>query len=240
MNTTFLKFGAQASMALLWASEAFAADSEEFIGKDSSAPDYIVEDGAVHAVDKRGEAAIHVGEHAGEHVDVAHHASSGLPQMDPTWFPSQIFWLAVTFLCLYVILSRKILPEISGTLEARRMQIQEDLDSAQSLKEEAEDVHQAYDEILDGARKKASELFERAEEDIKTTTNKKLDELRERANKENTETEKQIEKAKTDAMADMYAVAAEIASLAAEKIVGISTDIDQAKSLVKNIDKKAA
>ncbi len=240
MNTFFLKFGAQASLALLWAGEAFAADSSDYVGKNSAAPDYIVKDGAVHAVDKHGETAAQAGEHAAEHVEAAHHATPGLPQMDPTWFPSQIFWLAVTFLCLYVIFSRKILPEISSTLETRRVQIQEDLDNAQSLKEEAEEVHQAYDEILDGARKKASDLFAKADDDIKTATNKKLDAFRERAATENTETENLIEKSKDEAMTDMHAVAAEIASLAAKKIVGISTNIDQAKSLVKNIDKKAA
>ena len=240
MNALFIKLGAQASLVVLSVGKAFAADSSEYVGKDSNAPDYIVKDGAVHPVDAHGEALAHGAEHVDEHTGAAHHASSGLPQMDPTWFPSQIFWLGLTFLCLYVIFSRKILPEISGTLETRRVQIQEDLDSAQRLKDEAEEVHLAYEEILDGARKKASELFLKTEENIKEKTNKKLEEFREYAASENAETEAMIEKSKAKAMTDMHSIAAEVAALAAKKIVGVSTDLDQAKSLVKNIDKKAA
>lgn len=241
MNAAFLKFSVKASLALFWVSEAFAADSEDYVGKGSAAPEYEVDKASgLHPVEAHGEAASHAMDHAGEQLDAAHHASAGLPQMDPTWFPSQIFWLAVTFLCLYVIFSRKILPEISSTLEARREQIQGDLDSAQGLKDQAENVHQAYDKILGEARKDASELFVKTDEEIKALTHKKLEAFRARAAKENARIEKQIEESKTNAMTDMHAVAAEIASLAAEKIVGISTDLDQAKSLVKNIDKKAA
>lgn len=175
-----------------------------------------------------------------EYVEGAKKAKAGLPQMDPTWFPSQVFWLAVTFFCLYVIFSRKILPEISATLETRREQIEGDLENAQELKEEAEKVQQAYEEILDEARKKSSDAFKKADESIKKKTNEKLEKFRERAADENAKTEKLIEDAKKAAMDDMESTAAEVASVAAEKIVGISTDINKAKDLVKNIGKKAA
>lgn len=230
MHKLSLILSVKALAVLFWAKEAFAADSSEYIGSGSKAPEYNLGD--------------HAGEHdladAAAHANEGHHESAGLPQMDPTWFPSQIFWLALTFTCLYIIFSRKILPEISSTLETRREQIQGDLDHARELKEEAEKVHAAYEEILDEARKKSADIFAETEENIKNKANKQLDDFREKTSKKTSETEAMIEAAKNDAMSDMHSIAAEIASVAAEKIVGISTDIDQAKSLVKNIDRKAA
>ena len=235
MKNAFLKFGVKASLLVYgivsWTEEAFAVDSEDYIGAGSSAPEY--------GGDSDHDAA-YAAEHAGEYADGAHKATSGLPQMDTTWFPSQVFWLAVTFFCLYVIFSRKVLPEISVTLENRRTQIEGDLENAQELKEEAEKVHQAYEEILDEARKKSSDAFKKVDESIKKKSNEKLEKFRERAADENAKTEKLINDAKNAAMEDMESTAAEVASVAAEKIVGISTDINKAKDLVKNIGKKAA
>ena len=238
MQSTLLKLSVKASLVFSAvfsvATEAFAADSSEYIGRGSDAPEY------------KGLNTDPIGEHhdaAHDAADAYHGAekSAGLPQMDPTWFPSQIFWLAVTFFCLYVIFSRKILPEISSTLEMRREQIQSDLDSAQELKEEAESVHAAYESNLDEARKKSTAMFSDAEEEsIKTKAEKKLNAFREKTQKEIAETEAEITAAKDAAMGDMHNIAAEIASVAAEKIVGVSTDMKQAKSHVKNIDKKAA
>ncbi len=238
MNTTFLKYSVKASLLFFVAAEAFAADSEDYVGSGSAAPEYEVHESG--KLVEKGAAGEHGAERAVDQADAAHQATSGLPQMDPTWFPSQIFWLAVTFLCLYIMFARKILPEISSTLETRREQIEGDLETAQEMKDQAEKVHEAYDEILDTARKKASDLFVKADENIKKKTNQKLDEFRERSAEENADTEKLIEDAKKAVMGDMHSIAAEIASVAAEKIVGISTDLDQAKNLVKSIDRKAA
>lgn len=169
-----------------------------------------------------------------------HAATSGLPQMDPTWFPSQIFWLAVTFVCLYVVFSRKILPDLSRTIDNRRNQIQGDLDSAQKLKEEADAVQRAYEAELNEARQKCTQMFQEAEEAIKKKTAKKMDGFTLRAEKETRETEEAIEAAKKDAIGEMNTIAAEIASLAAQKIIGLEPDIDQAKTVIKKLGLKAA
>ena len=176
------------------------------------------------------------------HASKAHHDSGGggLPQLDPTWYPSQIFWLTLIFVSLYVIFSRKILPALSKTLENRRTHIQGDLDMAEDNRKKAETVHKAYEEILEEARVKASDLFVGAEKNIKNQTSQKLESVRHKATQQTQDMEFRIEKAMKAAMEDMNTIAAEIASKAAEKIVGISTDLDQAKTVVQNISKKAA
>ncbi|MCB9983959.1 MAG: hypothetical protein H6861_09890 [Rhodospirillales bacterium] len=222
----------------------FAADSEDFIGSHSSAPEYEVDKkGQLHPVEDEsaqvhedGQAA-HADEHAG---DEHHEVQGGLPQLNFSTYPTQIFWLFIAFIVLYFIFSKKTLPEISSTLEDRREHVEGDIDSAARLKEEAEDVHAAYDEILSEARKRASDEFANIEESIKASTNKKLSAFKSKAAKKTEATEQGLNEAKKKAIEDMHSVAAEVASAAAEKIVGISTDIDQAKTLVKNIDRKAA
>ena len=240
MKSTLLKYSVKASLVfsavLVTVSEAFAADTQGYKGLNT---EHQLDGNEVFEMDVVDGEAL-VGGHVGDATHAGKHASSGLPQMDPTWFPSQIFWLAVTFLCLYIIFSRKILPEISGTLEMRREQIESDLNSAQELKEEAETVHAAYESNLDEARKKSTALFNEAEENIKTKADKKLQSFREKTQNQIAATEAEIAKAKDAAMGEMHNIAAEIASVAAEKIVGVSTDMKQAKSLVKNLDKKAA
>ena len=95
----------------------------------------------------------------------AHQA--GLPQLDPTWFPSQIFWMSITFVFLYAMFSQAILPAIATTLESRREQIESDLDAARSLKEEAEQIMQEYDTAIAQARQKALEIYEATQAEIK-------------------------------------------------------------------------
>lgn len=216
-----------------------AADSENYIGQGSNAPAYEVKQG------EHGTMLEHLEKDAEAYDEAIHHGEKypevqGLPQLDFTTYPSQIFWLFVAFTILYFIFSKKTLPEISSTIENRREQVEGDMDSATSLKEEAEEVQAAYENILAEARQKAAAEFGKAEDKIKKATQKKLDAFKDKADEQTADTEKTVEQAKKDAIGDMHSIAAEVASIAAEKIVGISTDIDQAKTLVKNIDRKAA
>lgn len=168
------------------------------------------------------------------------HAKAGLPQMDPTWFASQIFWLLLTFGFLYAAFSKKILPVISSTLESRRNRIQEDLDFASRLREEAEQTHKEYDALLSDARTRANMLFTHLDDDLKATAADKSKALQEKARIQIEATEGHLENIKNQSMAEMHSVAAEIASMAANKIIGVTPDIDHAKMLIKNIGKKAA
>ncbi|GJL84741.1 MAG: hypothetical protein DHS20C02_05160 [Micavibrio sp.] len=171
------------------------------------------------------------------HHAAEEHAKGGLPQFDPTFFPTQIFWLAVIFGVMYIFFARKTLPEISSVLENRRDHIQSDLDTAEKLREEAEEAHRAYDEALDKARTEASDLFADVEKKVKDKSSKDFQAFYERSSKEIKAAEAEIEKAKADAFEEMSTIAAEIASQAAEKIVGISTDINQAKTVIESLHK---
>lgn len=162
---------------------------------------------------------------------------AGLPQLDPTWFPSQLFWLAITVAVLYFVFSKRVLPELSSIIENRRTHIQNDLDNAQRLKHEAEEVQTAYETILEEARQKSTAIFVENEESMKEKIATEYQSFQDRAAKENDVFERRIEKAKQEAMEEMNTIAAEIAASAAEKIVGVSTDMKKAQDAVKTVSK---
>lgn len=169
----------------------------------------------------------------------AHEASSGLPQLDPSSFASQTFWLFLIFILMYVFFARKSLPQISQTIETRAERVKNDLDSAERLKEEVEAVQTSYEEKLAEARAESSAVFTKIEEDIKAKSEKHASEFQERSAKKVAELEKNIEQARKKAMDEMSDVAAEVSAEAAEKIIGVRADQKSAKAVVKSLNKAA-
>lgn len=88
--------------------------------------------------------------HAGEAA-----AKAGLPQMDVSTFPSQLFWLALTFGFLYWLMSTIVLPRLGGAIEERRDRIADDFDQAAEFRRQAEDAQKAYESDLADAKARA-------------------------------------------------------------------------------------
>lgn len=182
------------------------------------------------------------------HADAGHgdghggeaHGDGGLPQFDVTKFPSQLFWLAVMFAIMYFIFSRRSLPAISSVIENRREHVQNDLETADRLRNEAETVQQAYETGLDSARDESTRLVTAAIEGMKRDAETANQQLREKGEAESAALEQRLAAATEAARADMETIAAEIAHEAAEKIFGISTDIKKAKTVVQSINAREA
>ncbi|MGF1544816.1 MAG: ATP F0F1 synthase subunit B [Parvularculaceae bacterium] len=81
-----------------------------------------------------------------------------LPQADFSTWPSQLFWLAVTFGALYWIMSSSILPRLGGAIEERRDRIADDLDQAAEHRRQADEAEAAYERALADARAKAQAI----------------------------------------------------------------------------------
>lgn len=167
--------------------------------------------------------------------DAEHASSGGLPQFDPTWFASQVFWLAVSFALLYFIFAKKTLPDISGVIENRKNHIQSDLETAEKLTAQADAVHDAYMENLTKAQNEAAKAVQSVESKMKKKSEKAMDDFRARSEKEVQEAERRIESAKQTAMGDMNAIVAETASIAVEKIIGTNADVKQVQAIVENM-----
>lgn len=89
-------------------------------------------------------------------------ATIGMPQLDPSTFPNQIFWLVVTIVVIYMILSRVALPRIGAVLAERRGTITNDIARADELKRKAEEAEAAYQKALADARAEANRIIEKA------------------------------------------------------------------------------
>lgn len=85
-------------------------------------------------------------------------AKGGMPQLDFSTFPNQIFWLVVTLLVIYVVLSRVALPRIGGTMASRKGTITGDLAAAEELKQKAAEAEKAYQAGLIKARAEANAI----------------------------------------------------------------------------------
>ncbi|PCI99061.1 MAG: hypothetical protein COB14_06905 [Alphaproteobacteria bacterium] len=179
-------------------------------------------------------------EHAPMHHDAGHAESSGgLPQLDPSSFTGQTFWLIIFFVIVYLIFSRKSLPDISRTVENRAERIKNDLDSADRLKNEVTSVQDTYEESLKKAREESSLLFQKIEDDLKVKSEDNTKKFQDYSADKIAELEENINKARDAAMEDMSEIAVDVATDAAEKIIGVRADAKSARAVVNSLNKAA-
>lgn len=155
-----------------------------------------------------------------------HAAKPGMPQLDTSTWPSQLFWLAVTFIALYIIISRIAIPRTGGVIEKRKSTIEGDLAAAQKLKADTEKALKDYEAALAAARSKASGIAA----ENRNRINAELDGERAKLDAEMggkiAEAEKKIAASKAKALADVESVAADLAA----SIVGELTGAKVAKT----------
>lgn len=167
------------------------------------------------------------------------HGEGGLPQLNVHTYPSQIFWLLISFVVLYTAFSKSVLPTIGGVVDARDGMIKGNLDEAQRLKDQAENIRSSYEKNLEIARANAVKAVQDVEAAAKKQAADQADAFRKKADAGIKDAEDRVLISKEKAMGDMKNVAAEVASVAAEKITGVGTDMQKAKAIVDSIAGKA-
>jgi len=145
---------------------------------------------------------------------------STFPPFQSVNFPSQLVWLAVTFVLLYVLMSRIALPRIGSILADRSKRIADDLAGAQRFKEQSDAAHAAYEKSLADARARAQAIAAEThamQAAAAEATNKRLEaQLHERL----AAAEQSIAATRTAAMANVGAIAADTASAIVERLIG--------------------
>jgi F-type H+-transporting ATPase subunit b len=101
-------------------------------------------------------------------------SAPGMPQLDFSTFPNQIFWLIVTLVVLYLVLSRVALPRIATVLSERHGAIQRDLDKAEEMKRSAIEAENTYNKALADARVKANDIVNEAKSEIQKDLDKAI------------------------------------------------------------------
>ena len=148
-------------------------------------------------------------------------AAAGMPQLDFSTFPPQLIWLAITFVVLFVVMSKVALPKVGQVLEERQHKIEGNLEKARSLKNEADAAAEAYQQSLAKARSDAQDAIRAATERFAETAAERNAELGTRLDGEISAAEDRIAKAKGEAVAKIGGVAADVAASAATKLTGM-------------------
>ena len=86
-------------------------------------------------------------------------AEAGMPQLDPTYWASQAFWLVLIFTALYLALSNLFIPKIKDNIDSRENKIKDDLDEAQKLKNLADKKLEEYDQTIEDAKKEVQKII---------------------------------------------------------------------------------
>jgi F-type H+-transporting ATPase subunit b len=158
-----------------------------------------------------------------------------MPQLDPSTFPSQIFWLIILFTTLYWLLSRKALPRVSEILEARQDRIASDLDQAQSLRAEAEEALRSYEDQIAGAREEAHRLVAETQAQLQAEAAERQADLDARLARQLTEAERRIASAREEALTELEEVAVATAQAAAERLAGLKVSRNAAQAALREI-----
>ena len=164
--------------------------------------------------------------------------SGGMPQLNPEFWISQIFWLTLTFGILYIVLSKLILPKISANLELRKSQIQENIEAAEKQRESTEAKLKEYDNIILKSKLEAKNIFSDAREKIIKDINSKKEILEKQINDEIKKIEQEIVSLKKNAPEKISKIAIETASELVRNLIGADVNQSSISAIVKDLLKK--
>ena len=164
--------------------------------------------------------------------------SEGMPQLNPEFWISQIFWLTLTFGILYVVLSKLILPKISANLELRKSQIQENIEAAEKQRETSESKLKEYEEIVLKSKLHAKNIFKDAREKVLKDINSKKEILNKQIDDEIKKTEEEIEMLKKSAPERINKIAKETSSELIKKLIGAEVNSSSISAIVEDFSKR--
>ena len=164
--------------------------------------------------------------------------SGGMPQLNPEFWVSQIFWLIITFGILYIVLSKFILPKISSNLELRKSQIQENIETAEKQREISEVKLKEYDEIILKSKLEAKNIFKNAREKVIKDINLKKETLDKQIDEEISNAEQEIKTLKRNATDKINKIAIETSSDLLKKLIGTEINNSSISAIVDDLSKK--
>ena len=164
--------------------------------------------------------------------------SGGMPQLNPEFWISQIFWLTLTFGILYIILSKLILPKISANLELRKSQIQDNIEAAEKQRKDSESKLKEYDDIIFKSKLEAKNIFKDSREKVIKDINNKKETLENQINEEIKKAEKEIEVVKKSAPEKINKIAIEASSELVKKLIGAEINNSSISAIVDDLSKK--
>ena len=164
--------------------------------------------------------------------------SGGMPQLNPEFWISQIFWLTITFGILYVLLSKLILPKISANLEIRKSQILENIEAAEKQREESELKITEYEKIVQNSKKEAKNYFKQAREKVLKDIGLKKESLDKELNKEVQKTGAEIQELRERAPEKIKKIAVETSGDLIQQLIGAEVNGSSISAIVDDLSRK--
>ena len=165
-------------------------------------------------------------------------AEAGMPQLDPTYWPSQAFWLILIFTLLYFSISKFFLPKIKNNLDNRENKIKEDLENASKFKELSESKLKEYELILENAKKEVSKIHFDTKKKLDKDIQSKKEVMEKDIENEILKAQKEIEELKKNSISSIQNISENIASNIIENISGDKLNESSVKAMVEDISKK--
>lgn len=166
-------------------------------------------------------------------------AEIGFPQLDFTTYPSQIFWLVVTFASMYLVMHCVALPRVGKVLDERKGIRDGDLLEAEKMGDAAERLKMEYDAAMQAARRKSAETIAEAEKAIAKNATAEQERMFETARKRLEKANAEIAQARKAALQDMDSLAAEIAAEMTKRVANINTNSTESQKAVATVRKEA-
>ena len=164
--------------------------------------------------------------------------SGGMPQLNPEFWISQIFWLTLTFGILYVVLSKLILPKISDNLESRKSQILENIEAAEKQREASETKLTEYEEIIARSKVEAKNILNQAKERVLKEINTNREFLNKQIDDEIKKAEEEIEAMRDSAPDKINKIAIETSSELIQKLIGAEINNSSISAIVDDLFKR--
>ena len=165
-------------------------------------------------------------------------AEAGMPQLDPTYWASQAFWLILIFTILYISIAKFYLPKIKNNLDDRENKIKEDLDAANKFKEISELKLKEYEKILENSKKEVIKILLESKSKLDKDIQTKKSNMEKEIENEISKAQEEITELKKNSISDIQNISKDIASNIIENISGDKLNECSIKAAVEDISKK--
>ena len=165
-------------------------------------------------------------------------AEAGMPQLDPTYWASQAFWLILVFTILYIAISKIYLPKIKGNLDNRENKIKEDLDNANKFKDQSESKLKEYELIMENAKKEVSKIHLESKNILNKDIQSKKETIEKEIEKEILKAQKEILELKKNSITSIQNISENIAANIIENISGDKLNESSIKATIEDVSKK--
>ena len=164
--------------------------------------------------------------------------SGGMPQLNPEFWVSQIFWLILTFGTLLIVLSKLILPKISANLETRKSQILENIEAADKQRKDSELKIKEFEELISKSKTEAKNILAQAREKVQKDINLKRDALDKQLDEEIKKAEDEITALRKSAPEKINKIAIETSTELVKKLIGADVNASSISAIVDDLSKR--